>query len=374
VTFVHIPGETKDQIGVWLADSKVLLPADDIYRTFPNLYAIRGTPPRDSLEWHDSLAKMRSLRAEHLVPSHTVPVSGAQSVYDLFTVYMAGIQFVHDQTIRHLNKGLHPDDISQRIKLPESLASHEYLQQFYGTTIWSSKGVYEQYIGWFSGDPVELLPNTPLEKARLMVEMVGADQLLTNAEAALKTENSQWALELSSFVFKVAPDNMRAKSTRLDALRALAGKQTNPLARNFYLTAALADFGHIDTRIDRSKLVDAIEVKHLINLMKTHLKAEDVDGVNMTIVFNFMDIQETFRLQILYSVLTVESEVYSPGGTAASELERTFDAKITMTTQTWKDLVLQRRSAVAAYASGAIEVNGSLLTLGQFLAHIEKDN
>ena len=42
VRLIHIPGETPDQIGVWLPDSKVMLPADDVYKAFPNLYAIRG--------------------------------------------------------------------------------------------------------------------------------------------------------------------------------------------------------------------------------------------------------------------------------------------------------------------------------------------
>ena len=45
ITFIHVPGETSDHIAVWLPGRKVLLPADDIYRNYPNLYAIRGTPP-----------------------------------------------------------------------------------------------------------------------------------------------------------------------------------------------------------------------------------------------------------------------------------------------------------------------------------------
>ena len=46
---VFAPGETPDQIFVWLPDKRVLLPGDNFYRSFPNLYAIRGTPYRDKL-------------------------------------------------------------------------------------------------------------------------------------------------------------------------------------------------------------------------------------------------------------------------------------------------------------------------------------
>lgn len=42
----HAPGETNDQIIVWWPDEKVLFPADNVYKAFPNLYAIRGTQAR----------------------------------------------------------------------------------------------------------------------------------------------------------------------------------------------------------------------------------------------------------------------------------------------------------------------------------------
>ena len=43
---IHAPGESPDQIVVWLPKEKILLAADNIYKAFPNLYAIRGTRTR----------------------------------------------------------------------------------------------------------------------------------------------------------------------------------------------------------------------------------------------------------------------------------------------------------------------------------------
>ena len=34
---IHAPGETDDQIVVWYPQKKVLFPADNIYKAFPNL-------------------------------------------------------------------------------------------------------------------------------------------------------------------------------------------------------------------------------------------------------------------------------------------------------------------------------------------------
>ncbi len=41
---VSAPGETLDELFVWYPAGKVLFAGDNFYRSFPNLYAIRGTP------------------------------------------------------------------------------------------------------------------------------------------------------------------------------------------------------------------------------------------------------------------------------------------------------------------------------------------
>jgi alkyl sulfatase BDS1-like metallo-beta-lactamase superfamily hydrolase len=134
----HAPGETDDQIVIYMPKEKVLFAADNIYKAFPNIYAIRGTTVRDPVQWVSSLDLMRNLRAEYLVPSHTKPVSGEDNIYDLITNYRDAIQFVHDQTVRFINKGLTSDEIigNNLIQLPKHLQEHPYLQEFYGTVQW----------------------------------------------------------------------------------------------------------------------------------------------------------------------------------------------------------------------------------------------
>lgn len=43
---VEAHGETHDQLFVWLPRQKALLPGDNYYQSFPNLYTIRGTSAR----------------------------------------------------------------------------------------------------------------------------------------------------------------------------------------------------------------------------------------------------------------------------------------------------------------------------------------
>jgi alkyl sulfatase BDS1-like metallo-beta-lactamase superfamily hydrolase len=134
----HAPGETDDQIVIHMPKEKVLFAADNIYKSFPNIYAIRGTSTRDARQWASSLDLMRNLRAEYLIPSHTRPIKGEDYIYDTITKYRDAIQFVHDQTVRFINQGLTSDEIigNKLIELPKELREHPYLQEFYGTVNW----------------------------------------------------------------------------------------------------------------------------------------------------------------------------------------------------------------------------------------------
>jgi len=145
---VYAPGETNDQLFVWLPDKKILLPGDNIYKAFPNLYTIRGTPYRDVTAWANSLDKMRYLQPEILIPSHTLPITGKNKIAGVLRDYADGIRFVHDQTIRYMNKGLTTHEIAEKVILPPHLSQSPYLQEFYGRVDWSVKNVFNGPNKW----------------------------------------------------------------------------------------------------------------------------------------------------------------------------------------------------------------------------------
>ena len=58
------PGETSDALAVWIPSERILCAGDDIYRSFPNVYPVRGTPPRDLPSWIASLERMMKLDAQ----------------------------------------------------------------------------------------------------------------------------------------------------------------------------------------------------------------------------------------------------------------------------------------------------------------------
>ena len=164
IELYHAPGETNDQLFVWLPQKQALMPGDNLYKTFPNLYTIRGTTHRDVKGWVQSLDHMRSFNPEYLFPSHTRPLSGPE-VMDTLTLYRDAIQYVHDQTIRLMNKGYYPDQIIEMIQLPETVAKSPFVNEFYGTVRWSVKSIFNGYLGWFNGNISDLDPLSRAEEA-----------------------------------------------------------------------------------------------------------------------------------------------------------------------------------------------------------------
>jgi len=239
VHLVHTPGETRENVAVWLPDRRVLLPGDDFYKAFPTLYAIRGARLRPIDQWIASLGAMIDLGADYLVPGHTRPVLGSGNVRAALTAYRDGIKSVLDQTLEGMRQGERPDELVQHVALPAALAESPYLQEFYGTVAWSVRAVYADYAGWFDGNPTKLFPLPEKDRAARVIELAGGrDQVLSQARRALASKDFQWAAELTDYVLVIDAANAEAKRVKAAALTELGERQTSAIARNYYLSAA----------------------------------------------------------------------------------------------------------------------------------------
>ena len=236
----HAPGETSDQINIWLPEKKVLLPGDNFYKAFPNLYAIRGTKYRDIREWSRSLDKAAALDAEYMVPSHTRPITGAAEIKTRLTNYSEAIRFIHDETVKGINRGMTPDELVEFVQLPQHLKEDPWLVEYYGTVAWSVRSVFAGYLGWFDGNPANLSPLSTTERAERVAKLAGGTEALLQAgQDALAEGDYQWALELSDWLRKLTPTDEAVKQLRTDALLAMGKQQISANGRNYYISTAV---------------------------------------------------------------------------------------------------------------------------------------
>jgi len=236
---VAAPGETDDQLYVWYPDKRVVFSGDNLYMSWPNIYAIRGTPYRDARAWAIALDKMLAEKPEHLVPGHTLAVSGSTAVAGLLTSYRDGIQYVFDKTVEGINKGLTPDQLVSYVNLPDELASHPYLQPYYGHPEWAVRSIFSGYLGWFDGNPTNLHKLSTVDHAERMAALAGGPAvLLERASAVLAEGDAQWASELCDYLIALGEHDFDAMLIKANALEILGRNSINALARNYYLTSA----------------------------------------------------------------------------------------------------------------------------------------
>jgi len=364
---IHAPGETPDQIVVWLPDKRVLLPADNLYQAFPNLYTIRGTQYRHVMQWVRSLDRMRDLQPEYLVPSHTEPVSGAARVQEVLTAYRDAIQYVHDQTVRGLNAGKTPAELAASISLPPHLQNHPHLQQVYGDVAFSVKSIYNGYLGWFNGDAAALRPLPPQERSERLMEAFGSGDTLPDlARSALADKEYRWAAELARHWTRAAPDDGAARDTLARALEALGKQERNFPARYYFLTQALEWRNELDiVRNDPSQapkdFIDDLPIDRFMTAMPVRLKAEDALDVEQVVQFRFTDVAKNWLVHIRRGVAEVRPKTHPQP-----------DIEITTTADTWKGLVTRKRNPAAAYATGEVSLAGGPMAIVQFLSLFER--
>ena len=357
----HAPGETNDQIFVWLPQFKALFPGDNFYRAFPNLYTIRGTPYRDLVGWVKSIDKMRYLEPEFLIPSHSRPLEGSQIILKHLTDYRDAIQFVHDQTVRLMNKGMTPREIASEIVLPEHLASSPFLQEFYGTPQWSSKNVFSGYLGWFDGNPSTLKPLPHEEEAKKIIVMAGGwSNVLEEAKRAIKEEEFQWALQLTDYLLLENPNNQEAKNVRFNSLNLLGELQANPNARYYYLSSAeelLPSFKQPPLLKPSQETIETIPIEIFFEILKVNLVPEKALNQNLHLNVHFIDSSKSFSLILRRGVLEVQ-----PFEIEGSNVQVETDEVV------WKEIVSGVRSLPVSLATGLVSVSGDKVSLISFFS------
>ena len=361
IELYHAPGETNDQLFVWLPNHKSLMPGDNIYKTFPNLYTIRGTTHRDVMGWISSLDHMRSFYPEYVFPSHTKPIIGLDKISDTFIIYRDAIQFVHDQTVRLMNQGYYPDQIIELVDLPAAIKESPFLNEFYGTIRWSVKSIFNGYLGWFNGNPAELDPLSRKDEAQKFSDLVGGEEALFLALTNAVNQNEmQWALELSDRLIALNFSIAEVESLRRQALLYIGARSSNPNKRNYILSSALElsdDFISFPETERTSEGVKEISIDTIFSILSVRLNPEKVINKNMNVCFYF--------LSGLRKTISIRNQVAA----ISNEIVNSCDISVKATEFNFKMAISGLTNPVMAMATGDIEVDGSNTEFLNFLTY-----
>ena len=94
--------------------------------------------------------------------------------------------YLHDQTLRLMNKGYTGIEAAEMIEMPPALDAAWHTHGYYGSVSHNVKAVYQRYMGWFDGNPANLWQHPPVERATRYVDSMGGADAVVDAGADLR--------------------------------------------------------------------------------------------------------------------------------------------------------------------------------------------
>jgi alkyl sulfatase BDS1-like metallo-beta-lactamase superfamily hydrolase len=355
MSLINVPSETNDETIVWIPEMGVLQGGEVLYELWPNLYSVRGSSYRDVKKWISSLDVMIDLEAEHLILSHTRPVSGAEEVRDVLTSTHDAVQYIYDQTIRGINQGYTEDELAHMIELPQHLQDHPWLQERYGERAWHVRGIVSGNVGWFEGDSTYLNAISFEEKSQKTVNGFGGiEKTLQMAITAIHNGEYQWAAELATYVIETDPDNEDAKMIKAHALRVLGQQAHSSGARNWYITDALELEGKITVdptavTVGDPDQIAGTPIHILLEQAPTRIDPQKADGIDMVVGIVLPDVDESYTFHIRNNIAA-----YKVG------LKDNMDVKFTVDASVLKETLAGLKTFEDSISEGKVTVEGSM--------------
>ena len=359
-------GDAEDEIDIYFPDLRLVHGSETVQgESFPNLYTLRGTKYRDLVKWYkgvDNLLKYAK-KSDAYTHSHMRSWVGNEFIVERIQNYRDAIQYVHDQSIRHMNKGATPEELVDLIELPENLADDPWLQEFYGSVDHVVRNVYGGYLGWFHGDATQLATPAFERKAALYVDaMGGADRVIALARNAIARKDFGWAMELMTQVIRADQSNETAKMLKAEAMRQWGYNQANIYWRDFALSGAAELDGTLNTSgafdFANPVIIQQFAIGTILENLRVNIDAEKAKDADFRIGFNITDRDEQYGYHVR-------------NGIAAFYEEIPVDADIVLNipSSVVYDFVLGRSSIADALATGNGTADGdpsNLATFGGF--------
>lgn len=328
--FQYTPAsEAPAELTFYLPAAKAFCGAEVVSHNLHNLYTLRGAKVRDALRWSGYIDEALRLfgDVEVVFASHHWPTFGHDRSVTYLEQQRDVYKYIHDQTLRMANAGMTPREIAEEIELPSTLRKVFPLRDYYGTVKHNAKAVYQNYFGWYDGNPANLDPLPPVEEGKHYVEaMGGAAAVVQKAQQAFDRGEYRWAATLLRDAVFAEPDNAGAKELLARTYDQLGYQAESGPWRDAYLTGAF----ELRRGAQPPPLSPAAAAGILLHLpparffdaMAARVIGPKADDTTLRINFVFTDLGETHVIDLSNAVLHHHAGDADPKATATVRLTR----------------------------------------------------
>ena len=347
--------EAPSEMLMYFPQFKMLNMAEDATHNMHNLYTIRGAEIRDGRLWSryisDAIERYGE-KTEIEIAQHHWPMWGNERIVSFLKKQRDLYKFIHDQSVRLLNHGLTPTEISEQLKLPPALASDWASRGYYGTLSHNAKAVYQFYLGWYDANPADLNPLPRAEEAKKQVEyMGGANAVIRRARDDFKAGQYRWVARVTSQLVFADPSNKEARELGADALEQLGYQSEAATWRNAYLLGAYELRNGVapqPSAASRADFLKGVTIDLAFDFLGVRLNAPKAEGKHIVVNWTFTDLNENHVMNLENSALTHTS----------GKLSDKPDVSLTLTRAALDAITLKQRTFADSIQSGDIKLGG----------------
>ncbi|WP_241474218.1 alkyl/aryl-sulfatase [Mycolicibacterium neoaurum] len=326
IEFQMAPGtEAPAEMHFYFPQFRALCMAENATHNLHNLLTLRGALVRDPHGWAGYLTEAIDSfgdRADVVFASHHWPTWGRENIVEYLSLQRDLYSYLHDQTLRQLNKGFTGIEIAETFQLPPALEKAWHTHGYYGSVSHNVKAVYQRYMGWFDGNPARLWQHPPEAAAPRYVEaMGGLDRVVDIARTAFESGDYRWAATLLDHAIFADEHHAAARELYADALEQLAYGAENAVWRNFFLSGATelreGNFGTPTTTTAPTMLAQ-LTPEQIFDTLAINIDGPRAWDLDLTLDVTFVDLGADYRLTLRNGVLVYRRVAADPATATAT--------------------------------------------------------
>jgi alkyl sulfatase BDS1-like metallo-beta-lactamase superfamily hydrolase len=366
IEFQMAPGtEAPAEMHFYFPRFRALCMAENATHNLHNLLTLRGALVRDPHAWSGYLTEAIDTfadRADVVFASHHWPTWGRESIVEFLSLQRDMYAYLHDQTLRLLNRGYTGVEIAEMFQMPPALERAWHTHGYYGSVSHNVKAIYQRYMGWFDGNPARLWPHPPAALAPRYVEaMGGIDRVVELAQKAFDAGDFRWAATLLDHAIFTDSGHAGARALCADTLEQLAYGAENATWRNFFLSGATELRGkNFGTAVQAASptMLSQLTPEQIFDSLAIRVDGPRSWDLDIAIDIAFADLAANYRLTLRNGVL-VYRQVSAEPATATVTVE--MESKSRLLTV-----------ALGDFASPGLQISGDQAALRALLGVLDQ--
>lgn len=306
--------EAPAEMNIYIPEEQSLCIAENCTATLHNIYTLRGAKVRDPVAWANYIQQAMDIFGEKLTSVfdvHNWPRHGRDYCLEYMSKQRDMYQYINDQTLRLINKGYTLEEVGRLVHFPKSIKEEWYNSSFYGTVNHNAKAVYQRYMGWYNGNPVDLNKLLPEDAAKKYVEFMGGEEeVIKKAKKSFKEGDYQWVAEVTKQVIFANPHNRKAKMLCADALEQLGYICESGPWRNEYLMGAQElRYGVIPIQrsVITTEVLNQMTLKQVLSIFSIRIDGIKAGEYNFQMNFIIPDRKEVATTEVKRGIFRVLS-------------------------------------------------------------------